>query len=116
MQLLNDLFESLEHSAFAEAVDDDAEARVLDVRTPREYRDGHIPGAENYDISDPRFPSWVQRLSREASYFVYCSSGARSLTACQLLATLGFTSVYNLRDGLIAWEGEIERSDEEELA
>lgn len=115
VHLVNDLFEDLDHSAFLDALREEDDPRVLDVRTPKEFEEGHIPGAENYDISHPEFPRWLQRLPRERAYFVYCRSGARSLTACQLLATLGFETIYNLRDGIISWDRKLEESGNEEL-
>ena len=115
MHLVNDLYNDLDHFDFAKALGKEADPVILDVRTPKEFDEGHIPGAENYDISHPEFPRWLQRLPRGVAYFVYCRSGARSLTACQLLATLGFENVFNLRDGIISWEGQLEGPEDEPL-
>lgn len=115
MRLINELFKDLDHFAFLESLRQEKDPRILDVRTPKEFEEGHIPGAENFDISHPDFPRWLQDLPRERAYFVYCRSGARSLTACQLLATLGFEHVFNLRDGIISWQEELDESDDEEL-
>ena len=114
VHLVNDLFTDLDYSAFLKALRDEEDPEILDVRTPKEYEEGHIPGAENYDISHPDFPRWLQSLPRDRTYLVYCRSGARSLTACQLLATLGFEHVYNLRDGIISWEEELEGTGDED--
>jgi rhodanese-related sulfurtransferase len=115
VHLINDLYNDLDHSAFGEALRGEDDPVILDVRTPKEFEEGHIPGAENYDISHSDFPRWLQQLPRGRSYFVYCRSGARSLTACQLLATLGFEKVNNLRDGIISWDGALEGPDDEPL-
>lgn len=112
MQTASGLFQDLEADAFAEALANSEGGEILDVRTPREFAQGHIPGAMNYDISDPRFPTFVRKLPREESYYVYCRSGARSYTACQLLAVLGFVSVFNLKEGVVSWNGRLEPADE----
>jgi len=39
---------------------------------------------------------------------VYCRSGARSGQACQLMSQLGFSAVYNLDGGVLAWQGDLE--------
>lgn len=115
VHLINDLYDDLDHSQFELSLRKERDPVILDVRTPKEFEEGHIPGARNYDISHPEFPRWLQRLPRDRAYFVYCRSGARSLTACQLLATLGFEKVNNLRDGIISWNGELEGPEDEPL-
>ncbi|MFP4409309.1 MAG: rhodanese-like domain-containing protein [Spirochaetaceae bacterium] len=115
MRLVNDLFKELDSTSFLEALRQEEEPQILDVRTPNEFEEGHIPGAKNFDISHPEFPRWLQRLPRKCPYFVYCRSGARSLTACQLLATLGFERIYNLREGIISCQNELKGRDDEEL-
>ena len=116
VQLINDLYTDLDASKFAEELRSHNDATLIDVRTPWEFAEGHIPRAENFDISNPLFPRWIQRLSRRAPCFVYCSSGARSLTACELLVTLGFERVYNLQGGLVSWSRPLESDNEEDPA
>lgn len=45
---------------------------VLDVRTPEEFAEGHLPGAVNLDVSDPGFEQGLEELDRDATYAVYC--------------------------------------------
>lgn len=79
---------------------------VLDVRTPEEVALGTLPGARNIDVSAPDFADQIDRLDRDATYLVYCQSGNRSRQATAQMADLGFTDVYELDGGVVAWAGE----------
>lgn len=82
-------------------------ARLIDVRTPFEFQMGHIPNADLIDISDPTFPERIQELDRDTPYFLYCRSGSRSFHAAAFMVELGFSRIFNLRDGIIAWTGDV---------
>ena len=59
--------------------------------------------------ADPHdFLASIEKLDKSKSYFVYCRSGARSGQACQLMSQMGFSAVYNLEGGVLAWEGDLE--------
>ncbi len=77
---------------------------VLDVRTPGEFARGHLPLAVNLDFYRPDFEDRLAELDGDATYLVYCRSGARSARATRLMEALGFTKVYELRGGILAWE------------
>jgi phage shock protein E len=70
-------------------------ARVVDVRTPEEFADGHLEGAVNIDVQADDFADRVGELAREESYVVYCASGNRATGAVETMAGLGFTDVVN---------------------
>ena len=82
-------------------------AVLLDVRTPQEYREGHIPGSKNVPL---------QRLdqvkavagNKETALFVYCYSGSRSRQAVSMLQRMGYTQVQNI-GGIAAYSGKVER-------
>ena len=63
------------------AVVDEPGTVVLDVRTPQEYAEGHLEGAQNYDVSAPDFAQSLTGLDPTASYAVYCRTGVRSAAA-----------------------------------
>ena len=79
---------------------------ALDVRTPAEYSTGHLPGAVNTDSGAPDFRTKLELLDKDKSYFVYCQTGNRSSTAAELMHSLGFKHVYDIRGGITAWQGE----------
>ncbi|MDH4275153.1 MAG: rhodanese-like domain-containing protein [Gammaproteobacteria bacterium] len=79
-------------------------AMVLDVRTPDEYKQGHILEALNIPVGllDGR----VTELNKhkEKPVVVNCRSGQRSARACSILKKHGFAQVHNLSGGIMAWE------------
>jgi rhodanese-related sulfurtransferase len=82
----------------------DSTAVVLDVRTPKEYESGHMPGAINIDANSPDFERKVKALDPNKVYLVHCAAGVRSAKACDKLSKLNFTHLYNLEGGMRAWE------------
>ena len=85
----------------------DDNAFLLDVRTPEEYFEGHIPNASILDIYDSQvFVEGIKSLDTSKNYYVYCRSGVRSAQACQLMNQMGIEKTYNLLGGFIEWKGE----------
>ncbi|MCI0747962.1 MAG: rhodanese-like domain-containing protein [Verrucomicrobia subdivision 3 bacterium] len=77
---------------------------VLDVRTPREFAEGHISGATNLNWNSADFEKRVAGLDKSKTYLVNCAVGGRSAKASEKLASLQLTNVYNLEGGIKAWE------------
>lgn len=83
-------------------------AVYLDVRTPAEYRDGHLPEAVNLPLDELQNKIGQAYPDKNALLLVYCRSGARSRTASNLLVQMGYTQVYDL-GGIINWPYDIVR-------
>ena len=77
------------------------DVRLIDVRTPKEYAEGHIIEAENIDIKSEDFDERIKNIRGKVA--VYCRSGRRSMAAAEKLAAQGCT-VYNLDGGITAWQ------------
>ena len=77
---------------------------VLDVRTKKEYREGHIPGSVMIDFTEDDFEQQFAKLDKDKTYLVHCASGGRSARACKKMEQLGFKKLYNLEGGMGAWE------------
>ena len=77
------------------------DVRLIDVRTPKEYAEGHLVGAENIDVKAADFAERIKDL--KGTVAVYCRGGRRSLKAAEQLAKQGCT-VYNLDGGILAWQ------------
>ncbi len=71
-------------------------AVLVDVRTPEEYRGGHLPNAINIALEEltARLPARVP--DRNQAVLLYCLSGARSGLARRQLKQLGYANVFNL--------------------
>ena len=82
-------------------------AVLLDVRTPEEYRSGHIPGRKNIPLQTIDRASTVAE-NKDTALYVYCQSGARSRQAVGLLKQIGYTNVNNI-GGIAAYAGKVER-------
>ena len=79
---------------------------LLDVRTPQEYREGHIPGSKNVPLQE------IDRVSaavsgKDTPLFVYCRSGARSRQAVAALQRMGYLNIKNI-GGIAAYTGKVE--------
>ena len=82
-------------------------AVLLDVRTPEEYRSGHIPGSKNIPLQTiDRVGSVAE--NKDTALYVYCQSGARSRQAAGMLKQMGYTNVNNI-GGIAAYSGKVER-------
>ncbi len=96
------IFENVDVNHFEQFVRSDS-VQLVDVRTPKEYAEGHIAGAVNINVKDSAFlTAALSRLDKERLCAVYCRSGKRSALAASLLAKRGF-AVTNLLGGIIAW-------------
>ena len=84
-----------------------AGALLLDVRTPQEYRDGHIFGSINVPLQSIDNIEYVTE-NRDKMLYVYCHSGARSSRAASQLHEMGYTNVNNI-GAIAAYTGEVER-------
>ena len=82
-------------------------AVLLDVRTPQEYGEGHIPGSKNVPLQTLDEVRSVAE-NKDTELFVYCYSGARSRQATAMLQHMGYTNVQNI-GGVAAYHGKVER-------
>ena len=81
----------------------DTNIAILDVRTAKEFADGHVAGAVNIDVNQTDFAQKIDQLDRSKTYIVYCRSGRRSRKAVGIIAAKGFKNLYNVSDGFVGW-------------
>ena len=72
-----------------ENIKNDDSIRLVDVRSPEEYRDGHIPG-------------------KNATIYAYCHSGSRSGMAVAAMGRMGYTKATNI-GGIMSYRGQLAR-------
>jgi len=81
------------------------EIQILDVRTQTEYINGHLKNAYLADWMQPGiFEERIRSLDKDKPVYTYCLSGARSSAAAARLKAAGFTEVYNMEGGMVAWK------------
>lgn len=86
-----------------ELVSSGTKIKMIDVRQPEEYTGelGHIPDAELIVLD--QLPEKFTKLKAEDDMVVICKSGGRSARAAAFLSDQGFTKVFNMRGGMLAW-------------
>ncbi|HKJ86915.1 MAG TPA: rhodanese-like domain-containing protein [Gammaproteobacteria bacterium] len=82
------------------------DAKVVDVREDKEWRQGHIPGAVHIPLG--QLPGRMDELepyrNTGSPLVVACRSGNRSANAAVQLRKAGFQPVYNLSGGTMGWQ------------
>lgn len=76
---------------------------VIDLRTPEEFKEGHIDKAQNIDFLAEDFEKNLAKLDKNKPYLVHCQSGGRSTKALVTFEKLGFKHIYHLDGGYKAW-------------
>jgi phage shock protein E len=80
---------------------DRGQVRIIDVREPNEYAEGHIPGVTLVPLNT--FLARPRDFINEDNLLFVCALGQRSAVACEMAAAIGFEHVYNLEGGTTAW-------------
>lgn len=77
---------------------------IVDVRTPDEFKDGHIEGAQNISVAAEDFEAKLAALDKSQPVLVHCQAGGRSKRSLETFKRLGFSNIYHLKDGFSGWE------------
>ena len=77
---------------------------ILDVRTEKEFKAGHIPGATLVDFNSPDIDERIAKLDKSKTYLIHCAAGVRSAKACKKLEAAGFTNLVQLPAGFQGWK------------
>jgi len=85
--------------------DSNADFQLIDVREEHELEISEIGGVH---IAMAEVMDNLDKISKDKQVVIHCRSGARSGAICQALEANGFTNVYNLKGGIIAWSTEID--------
>ena len=78
--------------------------QLIDVRTPPEFKGGHIKGAKNIDFFSGKFNVEFNKLNKDKAVYVYCRSGSRSRQTSKKLEAMGFTEIYDLKGGILRYK------------
>ena len=89
--------------AFIDQAKADTTSILLDVRTQKEYAEGHLAGSQQLDYLNPEaFDAGISKLDKSRTYYIYCRSGKRSHGACLKMQKQGF-KVYDMEGGILNW-------------
>lgn len=97
-------FKSVTPEEFYTKYKDQASVKLIDVREDEELEAVSTPMALHFPLStfDPKVVS--QEITKDSKVFVLCRSGSRSKRAALILCQEGYTEVYNVEGGIMAWE------------
>ncbi len=84
-----------------EAMLQQGDLRLVDVRTDAEVARGKIPQGDSIPLH--LIPLRLHELDKNAPVVFYCQMGGRSAQAAAFAAANGFADVYNLQGGITAW-------------
>ena len=100
----SDSIDTLAPQAFIKQAKADTTAIILDVRTPEEYKEEHLAGAQQLDfLNTSVFDAGIKLLDKSHTYYVYCRSGKRSHNACIKMKKQGL-KVFNMEGGILNWK------------
>jgi rhodanese-related sulfurtransferase len=77
---------------------------VLDVRTPAEFKAGHLPHAVLIPVQELQRRIGELAAYRNKDILVYCATGNRSTVASKIMIDRGFTRIVNMRYGIVDWQ------------
>lgn len=89
---------------FQELISKQENPQLVDVRTAGEFAGGYVNGALNLDVRSASFAQDISKMDKDLPVFVYCLSGGRSASAARQLVNMGYTEVYDLKGGIMAWK------------
>ncbi|ABP54536.1 rhodanese-like domain-containing protein [Salinispora tropica] len=94
---------ALDTAQLRELIDSGRAPRLLDVRTPAEFDNSHIPGAYNVPLNLLKEHRTELRGHLDEDVVLICHSGARASQAERTLAAIGVPNVKVLTGGMVAW-------------
>jgi rhodanese-related sulfurtransferase len=80
------------------------DAVVIDVRPTADFMTGHIINAVTVPMNGFKNQLGMLEKYRDKPLIISCRSGSQSQAACMILRKAGFSEVYNLRGGIMAWQ------------
>lgn len=96
--------DTLAPQAFIKQAKADTTSIILDVRTPGEYNEEHLAGAQQLDfLNSEAFDAGIKLLDKSHTYYVYCRSGKRSHNACIKMKKQGL-KVFDMEGGILNWK------------
>ncbi len=93
----------IEASKVHEALENNEDVIIIDVRTPQEFSRGNLEGSVNVpvDLVEARMEEVVP--DKNKIVYVYCLSGSRSNMAVDAMVKKGYKNVFSMKSGLLSW-------------
>ncbi len=101
----NEKIQSISVDELEQAMRPYANLQVVDLRSPEDYLEAHLPGAVNIDLNSPTFEKELAGLNPELPIYLYCANGLSSAEAIKKMAKKPFPKIYDVTGGYGAWSG-----------
>ncbi|MBI2666847.1 rhodanese-like domain-containing protein [Candidatus Woesearchaeota archaeon] len=82
-------------------LNDKKNINILDVRTPKEFENGHLENANNLNFYDANFPERIEELPHDKKYLIYCHSVGRAFRTGELMEELGFREIIVVKGEIV---------------
>ncbi|SEQ82641.1 Rhodanese-related sulfurtransferase [Hyunsoonleella jejuensis] len=96
----------LEPKTFESKLNESRGVQLVDVRTPKEFSQGHIKSAININFFSENFDDSLNILNKDKPVYIYCRSGKRSSKSVSKFKDAGFKTIYELDGGILNWRSE----------
>lgn len=88
----------------AQLIEQNADIKILDVRTASEFKRGHVKGAINLNYYSLGFKAALNELNKKTTWVVHCKSGVRSGRTVPIMKEAGFESIIHMDGGFDSWK------------
>lgn len=105
--LFSKKYENINGNKLDSIIKNNKNVLILDVRTPSEFKYGHISRAKNIPINELGYKINTISSYKDEEVIVYCASGMRSSTASKILSKNGFSKIYNLSRGMASYNNKL---------
>lgn len=99
---------SINSSQAEKLIKNNRDLLILDVRRSKEFKESRIINSINIPVEEIEWEVNELQEFKDKPILVYCKVGVRSSVACTFLEEEGFSNLYNLRGGILDFNGEIE--------
>lgn len=96
-------YKNLSSNTLKELIKNNENILLIDIRNEDEFEEANIETSINIPLQDLLYNIDELQEHNGKDIVIYCRSGHRSITACNLLAMEGFSNLYNLEDGIIGY-------------
>ena len=96
-------YKNISSNELKELIKNNENILLIDVRSEDEFEDINIETSINIPLQDLLYNIDELQDNNDKDIVIYCRSGHKSITACNLLAMEGFDKLYNLEDGIIGY-------------
>ena len=95
--------DNIAQTALLSKIEEQKPPLIIDVRSPAEYAEGHVPGAINIDFRQIKNRLDEIQQYQKSTVVIYCETGIRARIAESTLLEAGFQSILHLEGHMSAW-------------